>query len=155
MNDEFLTNNENKFLEKIKLNLKKCKSFMFSVSFIKKAGLNLLEKEIEEALDRGVNGEILTSTYQNFTDIASLEKFLSWQKKYKTFQCRLDFQCFGDKGFHTKGYLFEYDDAYELIVGSSNITRYALLNNKEWDISIRSKDRFGSYVDAFKEFSEL
>ena len=75
MRDEFLSNVNTSFLNKIKSNLKKCKSFNFSVSFIKKAGLVLLEREIEEALERGAKGRIITSTYQNFTDIVFLETF--------------------------------------------------------------------------------
>lgn len=152
MKDEFLSNVNTSFLNKIKSNLKKCKSFSFSVSFIKKAGLVLLEREIEEALDRGVKGRIITSTYQNFTDIGSLEQFYAWQKEYDNFECHLDYECFGDNGFHTKGYLFEYDDSIEFIVGSSNITRFALLKNFEWNISLISKDNLDSYNDALIEF---
>lgn len=152
MKDEFLSNVNISFLNKIKSNLKKCKSFSFSVSFIKKAGLVLLEREIEEALDRGAKGRIITSTYQNFTDINSLEQFYAWQKEYDNFECHLDYECFGDNGFHTKGYLFEYDDSIEFIVGSSNITRFALLKNFEWNISLISKDNLDSYNDALIEF---
>lgn len=152
MKDEFLSNVNTSFLNKIKSNLKKCKSFSFSVSFIKKAGLVLLEREIEEALDRGAKGRIITSTYQNFTDIGSLEQFYAWQKEYDDFECHLDYECFGDNGFHTKGYLFEYDDSIEFIVGSSNITRFALLKNFEWNISLISKDNLDSYNDALIEF---
>ena len=152
MKDEFLSNVNTSFLNKIKSNLKKCKSFSFSVSFIKKAGLVLLEREIEEALDRGAKGRIITSTYQNFTDIGSLEQFYTWQKEYDNFECHLDYECFGDNGFHTKGYLFEYDDSIEFIVGSSNITRFALLKNFEWNVSLISKDNLDSYNDALIEF---
>lgn len=152
MKDEFLSNINISFLNKIKSNLKKCKSFSFSVSFIKKAGLVLLEREIEEALDRGAKGRIITSTYQNFTDIGSLEQFYAWQKEYDNFECHLDYECFGDNGFHTKGYLFEYDDSIEFIVGSSNITRFALLKNFEWNVSLISKDNLDSYNDALIEF---
>lgn len=152
MRDEFLSNVNTSFLNKIKSNLKKCKSFNFSVSFIKKAGLVLLEREIEEALERGVKGRIITSTYQNFTDIGSLEQFYNWQKEYDNFECHLDYECFGDNGFHTKGYLFEYDDSIEFIVGSSNITRFALLKNYEWNVSLISKDNLESYNDALIEF---
>lgn len=152
MKDEFLSNINTSFLNKIKDNLKKCKSFSFSVSFIKKAGLVLLEREIEEALERGVKGRIITSTYQNFTDIGSLEQFYNWQKEYDNFECHLDYECFGDNGFHTKGYLFEYDDSIEFIVGSSNITRFALLKNFEWNVSLVSKDNLNSYNEALTEF---
>lgn len=152
MKDEFLSNINTSFLNKIKDDLKKCNSFSFSVSFIKKAGLVLLEREIEEALERGTKGRIITSTYQNFTDIGSLEQFYNWQKEYDNFECHLDYECFGDNGFHTKGYLFEYDDSIEFIVGSSNITRFALLKNFEWNVSLVSKDNINSYNDALKEF---
>lgn len=155
MKDEFLSNVNTSFLNKIKSNLKKCKSFSFSVSFIKKAGLVLLEREIEEALDRGAKGRIITSTYQNFTDIGSLEQFYTWQKEYDNFECHLDYECFGDNGFHTKGYLFEYDDSIELIIGSSNITRFALLKNYEWNVSLISKDNLDSFNDALNEFEMI
>ena len=153
MRDLFLSNNNTIFLNRIKKCLKECNSFSFSVSFIKKAGLVLIEREIEEALHRGAKGKIITSTYQNFTDIGSLEQFLTWQKEYDNFECHLDYECFGDNGFHTKGYMFEYDDSVELVVGSSNITRFALLKNFEWNVSLISKENLNSYNDALIEFN--
>ena len=76
MQDLFLTNySKIKFLDRIKDSFSKCNTFYLSVSFIKKAGLLLFEKEIEESLKRGVKGKIITSTYQNFTDIESLNTF--------------------------------------------------------------------------------
>ncbi|MBR2830105.1 MAG: hypothetical protein IKE68_06130, partial [Solobacterium sp.] len=105
MENQFLTNySDVSFLDRIKDSLSKCNSFSFSVSFIKKAGLILLSREMEEALARGVKGRLITSTYQNFTDIPSLELFLEWTKKYNNFQCHLDYECFGENGFHSKGY---------------------------------------------------
>ena len=69
MNNKFLTNySEITFLDYIITSLNNCKSFCFSVSFIKIAGLVLLEDAITYALERGVEGKIITSTYQNFTD---------------------------------------------------------------------------------------
>lgn len=156
MRDQFLTNyTEVTFLDKIKDDLKTCKAFCFSVSFIKKAGLVLLERELKEALARGVQGRIITSTYQNFTDIDSLNTFLKWSSQYGNFKCHLDFECFGENGFHTKGYLFEFPDEIEIIVGSSNITRYALLKNIEWNISMISKEVINSYYAAKEEFNDL
>lgn len=156
MKDLFLTNySDLSFLDRIKDCFKKCNSFTLSVSFIKKAGLVLFQREIEEALERGAKGRIITSTYQNFTDIASLKDFLAWQNKYDNFECHLDINCFGENGFHSKGYLFEYDDSIEIIVGSSNITRFALLKNIEWNISLISKNNIESYDEAIKNFEYL
>ena len=154
MDNIFLTNySEQTFLDRIKENLRKCDSFMFSVSFIKKAGLVLLIKEIDSALQRGAKGKIITSTYQNFTDIDSLRSFLMLMEKYDGFECHLDYESFHDDayktiGYHSKGYDFEFSDCAEIIIGSSNITRYALLRNIEWDLVIRDKKNnivFGSW----------
>ena len=156
MKDLFLTNySDLSFLDRIKDCFKKCNSFTLSVSFIKKAGLILFQREIEEALERGAKGRIITSTYQNFTDVASLKDFLAWQNKYDNFECHLDMNCFGENGFHSKGYLFEYDDSIEIIVGSSNITRFALLKNIEWNISLISKNNIESYDETIKNFEYL
>ena len=152
----FLTNESSiRFLDKIISDLDSCESFDFSVSFIKKAGLILLQDPIENALKRGVQGRILTSTYQNFTDIPSLEVFLKWQETYPNFKCRLEYESFGDDGFHTKGYIFKFKDHHEVIIGSSNITFYALVKNKEWDLSIEVSQDDEVYQSIAKEFDYL
>lgn len=62
--NQFLTNyTETTFIDKIKNRLRQCTAFYFSVSFIKKAGLVLLFKDIEAAVERGAVGRIITSTY--------------------------------------------------------------------------------------------
>ncbi len=161
MKSEFITNyTELNFLEKIKDNLRRCKEFYFSVSFIKKAGLVLLFKDIEAAIGRGVKGKIITSTYQNFTDIESLRAFHSLMNRSKNFECHLDYDSFIDKnyttlGYHSKGYLFVFDDHCEVIIGSSNITRYALLKNIEWDLVLNDNLSSETYRQAYIEFVNL
>ena len=160
MNNLFLTNyTDTTFLDRIKDNLRHCKSFYFSVSFIKKAGLILIYKDIEAAVERGCHGRIITSTYQNFTDIESLKSFYTLMGRYPNFQCHLDYESFHDSGYatlgyHSKGYLFEFDDHRELVIGSSNITRYALIKNIEWDVSVSDYFETGVYDEALKEFEE-
>ena len=156
MKDILITNNTSiKFLDKIKQSLATCINCYFSVSFIKKAGLVLFEKELEDALKRGVVVKIITSTYQNFTDIASLELFNRFQKLYSNFECHLDLNCFGDNGFHSKGYIFEFDNEVEFIVGSTNITRYAILKNIEWNVSLFRKNEDKLVSSIIKEFNIL
>ena len=59
MESRFLTNyTETTFLSTIQMNLRRCKAFDFSVSFIKKAGLVLLSKDIKAAIERGAEGRI-------------------------------------------------------------------------------------------------
>lgn len=156
----FFTNyTEQTFLERIKDNLRRCDLFCFSVSFIKKAGLVLIIKDIESALQRGCQGKIITSTYQNFTDVESLQKFLHLQEEYDRFECHLDYESFHDNnysviGYHSKGYYFEFADRAELIVGSSNITRYALKKNVEWDLAVIKNRDSGVFLEMKKEFDD-
>lgn len=158
----FYTNySDIKFIDKLKKNIDTCKKFYFSVSFIKKPGLRLLAPNIEAAIARGACGKLITSTYQNFTDVDSLQFFYSLQLKYPSqFSCRLDSECFHDfkgntVGFHSKGYLFEFEDHSELLIGSSNITVYALLKNVEWDVSVIDEESNGAYAAAKAEFDSL
>ena len=162
MESHLLTNyTDTTFLATIQANLRMCKEFCFSVSFIKKAGIVLLSNDIRSAVERGAKGKIITSTYQNFTDVESLNFFLRLSLAFENFECHLDDECFYDtknystNGFHTKGYLFDFDDRCELIVGSSNITRYALLKNIEWDLVVDCQKQDDAYQSANKEFSDL
>ena len=156
----FLTNyTEQTFLDRIRENLRTCKEFVFSVSFIKKAGLVLLIKDIEAALSRGVKGKLITSIYQNFTDIKSLRSFLRLMELYETFECHLDFESIHDDGYmtigyHSKGYFFAFGDYSEVITGSSNITRYALLKNVEWDLVVHDTDENPVFGQMLSEFDD-
>ena len=162
METNFYTNySEVKFIDKLKQNIDTCRAFRFSVSFIKKPGLRLLAPNIEAAIARGACGQLITSTYQNFTDVDSLQFFYDLQTRYPDcFSCRLDRECFHEfkgnsVGFHSKGYLFEFEDHNELLVGSSNITVYALLKNIEWDVSVISEEDDQTYEAAKAEFDCL
>ena len=85
MKSQFYTNySELRFIDKLKRNLDTCKAFYFSVSFIKKPGLKLLSPNIEAALARGARGQLITSTYQNFTDIDSLVWFYDLMTDHPT-----------------------------------------------------------------------
>ena len=156
MKESFLTNYSNDtFLQRLKGCFNKCYSFSLTVSFIKEAGLRLIQKEIENALNRGVKGRIITSTYQNFTDIPSLRIFKKWMETYPNFSCHLDFNSFEDNGFHTKGYIFQTKNGYEFLVGSSNITRFALLKNIEWNVSLTRNKEDKIINEALLEFDSL
>ena len=91
MDSKFLTNyTDTTFLATIQSNLRECVSFCFSVSFIKKAGLLLLANDITAAVERGAEGKLITSTYQNFTDVESLNFLLRLPLTCSNFECHLD-----------------------------------------------------------------
>ena len=77
MLSNFYTNySDEKFIDKLKASIDTCQAFYFSVSFIKKPGLRILAPNIEAAIARGARGQVITSTYQNFTDVDSLNFFM-------------------------------------------------------------------------------
>ena len=156
MNELFLTNySKERFIDRLKDCFDRCISFDLTVSFIKEAGLVLIKECIENALKRGVKGRIITSTYQNFTDIPSLRTFLEWMDKYSNFSCHIDYDSFGDNGFHSKGYIFEMEEGYEFLVGSTNITRFALLKNIEWNVSLIRNKKDPVIKEATEAFKSL
>ncbi|MFP4287404.1 MAG: DEAD/DEAH box helicase [Candidatus Izemoplasmataceae bacterium] len=133
---------DNTFFEELSLSLESCNRFYFSVAFINYSGLQLLLDLFKQTDQKAVKGKIITSTYLNFTDVKSL-------KKLNTFEHIETKIYIADryKGFHTKGYIFEYDDYYKIIIGSSNITQSALKTNVEWNVRYISKSKKDTYVN--------
>ncbi len=141
--------NSNMF-DEINNSLKNCKSFIFSVAFINYSGLQLLLKTLNEANEKGIEGKVITSDYLNFTEPKAIRKLT----EFENIETKIYLQhVFG--GFHTKAYIFEYEDNYQLYVGSSNITSNALLKNIEWNVKIISKKENPFVIDIFNQFNEL
>ena len=127
-----------------------CKSFIFSVAFINFSGLQLLIKSFDQIRHRGTQGKVLTSDYLNFTETKALRKLL----EFENIQTKIYLQE-RHGGFHTKAYIFEYEDEIKLYIGSSNITENALLRNVEWNVKIISKKQNPISVDIYAQFLKL
>ncbi|MBO2535349.1 DUF3427 domain-containing protein [Rummeliibacillus suwonensis] len=126
--------------------LKTCKTFTFSVAFITEGGLATLKTMLYDLRKKGVKGRILTSTFLNFNQPKMFKELL----KLENVEVRLT----GVKGFHSKGYIFEHDDYYSLIVGSSNLTDHALKANYEWNLFLTSLEN-GEVIQHFtNQFEE-
>jgi HKD family nuclease len=134
MSNYFLSNRTKPtFLDMFYLKTSTAKEILISVSFIKLAGWRLIKKVIGESLEKGVEVKLITSTYKNFTDPGVLLEMLELQSKFTNFECRVDHLSFDNVGFHTKGYIFVEENQTSAIVGSTNLTRSALLTNFEWN----------------------
>lgn len=121
--------------------LKTCKTFSFSVAFITEGGLATLKTMLYDLKQKGINGRILTSTFLNFNQPKMFKELL----KLDNVEVRLT----SEKGFHSKGYIFEHKEYYSLIVGSSNLTDSALKANYEWNIFLTSLES-GEIINHFK-----
>lgn len=139
-------NDSNKVLYTIKEQLSTCDEFKFSIAFITKSGIQPLKAIFLDLEEKNIPGKILTTDYMFYTDPEAI-KFLN---KHKNIEVRI----YTDK-FHTKGYLFKKNGIYTGIVGSSNLTDYALNITKEWNIGFTSTFEGELLNDLNKEFNEL
>lgn len=137
-------------LSELKLSLKECKAFYFSVAFINYSGLQLLLDSFKDLEDKGIKGNIITSTYLNFTEPKALEKI----RNFKNIDLKV-FITDKDKGFHTKAYIFENEEDYKIIIGSSNITQRALKSNVEWNVMIISKKETEFVTEVLEEYKSI
>lgn len=139
------------FLEELSTSLLSCKRFYFSVAFINYSGLQLLLDLFSSLQFNNVEGKIITSTYLNFTDVQSLRKLATFPNIETKIYIADKY-----KGFHTKGYIFEYDHYYKIIVGSSNITQSALKTNIEWNVRYVTKNKTDDFaIEIIEEFNQL
>ncbi|KEH97124.1 DNA repair helicase [Clostridium botulinum C/D str. BKT12695] len=146
-----ITNSEKgNLLNELKKCLSECEKFYFSVAFINFSGLQLLLDSFKELEEKGVNGKIITSTYLNFTEPKALKRI----KDFNNIDLKI-FVASNEKGFHTKAYIFENQDEYKIIIGSSNITQRALKSNVEWNFKVISKKEDKFSCNVIKEYLEL
>lgn len=133
---EFIVNSYRagqKVLSVLERELSSCDSFAISVAFVTKSGITPLLQILKELEQRGVNGRILTTDYLCFSEPEAL-KTLS---DLRNVSLRM-FQTGDGPGFHTKGYIFRQDGLYRILIGSANMTQYALTVNQEWNAKIVS-----------------
>jgi len=131
--------------------LKTCNSFIFNVAFINFSGLQLLLDSLKTLEEKGVKGKVLTSTYLNFTQVEALRKI----KEFKNIELKIYDSSLSNIGFHSKAYIFEFDEVYEILLGSSNITASAFKTNIEWNIKTISKKEDLFLNDVLNEFKAL
>lgn len=136
-----------KVLNEIISELTKCKEFFISVAFITSSGITPLLETLKYLNKKGIKGKILTTDYLNFSEPKALRKLLEFSN--------IEIKLYSKENFHTKGYIFKYEDHYKLIVGSSNLTQSALTKNKEWNLKISSLEAGSLTENVIDEFQEL
>lgn len=112
--------------EHIRYELQTCQSFSFAIAFITEDALTPLKVILADLATKKITGMILTSNYLMFNQPKVFTELL----KIPNITVRVVTR----EGFHAKGYFFEHHDYYSLIIGSSNLTRAALLRNVEWNL---------------------
>ena len=67
----------------------------------------------------------------------------------------LNIRIYTKENFHIKGYIFEQNDYYTLIVGSNNLTQTALKANKEWSLKINSLANGALIHNTLSQFQQM
>ena len=161
MYNELITNEINKnFLSTLAENLSVCTQFKICVSFVRINGVQLLMDLLKELNVKGVQGQILASTYMNVTQPHALEMLNS----FDNIQLRV-FASTHEQGFHAKGYLFlnpgeDGKEKWTIIIGSSNISGAAFKKNVEWNVvnseAVLENKEPGEFAKSvLEEFEEL
>lgn len=110
--------------------LQTCKRFYFAIAFITQSGLICLKECLKLLQEKNITGDILTTDYLYFNQPKALQELQQYPN--------LNIRIYTKENFHIKGYIFEQNDYYTLIVGSNNLTQTALKANKEWSLKINS-----------------
>lgn len=136
---EFVSNDHKKgkkVLASLEWELENCDAFFISVAFITKSGITPLLQTLKTLEEKKIPGRILTTDYLMFSDPEAMEILNS----LKNIEVRMFCTNSNGKseGFHTKGYIFEKEEVYRIIIGSSNMTLSAITTNKEWNTKIVS-----------------
>ncbi len=120
-------------------------------AFVKWYGIRVLEDSLRAAKERGVPIRVITTTYIGATDRHALDRLVrdfgaTVKVNYEIRSTRL----------HAKAWLFRrhtgFDTAY---VGSSNLSKAALLDGLEWNVRLSSiatpavLDKFEATFDAY------
>lgn len=151
---QFISNdykNGRKVLSTIEDELLHCDSFLISVAFITMGGITPLLQTLRTLEDKGIHGKILTTDYLAFSDPKALDKLAT----FSNIELKMYLVPDSKNGFHTKGYIFQSNEIYKILIGSSNMTNIALTTNREWNTKIVST-KSGEFVsEMLDEFEEL
>ncbi len=118
---------DNTMLRALREELKTARQFVFSVAFVSPGAISLLKQELVSFRGRGT---IVTSDYLGFNSPGAFRELLALR------QHGIDVRLHSATAFHPKGYVFEHADRVTMILGSSNLTKNALVTNHEWNLRV-------------------
>jgi len=127
--------------------LQTCKRFYFAIAFITQSGLICLKECLKLLQEKNITGDILTTDYLYFNQPKALQELQQYPN--------LNIRIYTKENFHIKGYIFEQNDYYTLIVGSNNLTQTALKANKEWSLKINSLTNGALINNTLSQFQQM
>jgi superfamily II DNA or RNA helicase/diadenosine tetraphosphate (Ap4A) HIT family hydrolase len=147
----------------------------FCVAFIKQSGVDLLRGHLQDLLERQGRVRIITGDYLDVTEPQALEDLLELGPNLELYVV----ECTPGMSFHPKAYLFYTSDqlttnhsatnhsgtghsgtghsgtGHSAYIGSSNISRMALLAGIEWNYRVDESIHGGGFGAMKAAFEEL
>ena len=140
-------------LPHLKIHLDAAMVARLAVAFVLPSGVDLLDEHLRDLCSRGGRLQFLTGDYQGVTDPDALERLLDIQAQYED-RVELRVYSTADRSFHPKSYIFERAvEGGVAFVGSSNLTRTALIQGVEWNYRVvpaRDAVGFSEVVEGFE-----
>jgi HKD family nuclease len=128
----------------LKWHFSQAKAADIAVAFAMRSGMDLLQAEMQDLLDRKGRLRLVTGDYLDATDPDALVRLLDLQGDVacRVFETRgRSYDADWATSFHPKSYLFHHDDGTAAaFVGSSNLSETALSGGVEWNYRIMSAD---------------
>ncbi|WP_436793845.1 DEAD/DEAH box helicase family protein [Actinospongicola halichondriae] len=107
------------------------------VSFIMKSGLGIIDRHLDEAIERGTQLRVLTTDYLDVTDPDALARLLDLHEIHGN---KVQVRIFSEPGrsFHPKAYLFHSSEGLSSkgFLGSSNLSRSGIDGGVEWNLVV-------------------
>ncbi|ESQ06031.1 MULTISPECIES: DUF3427 domain-containing protein [unclassified Streptomyces] len=120
-------------------------------AFVKWHGLRVLEQSLAAARDRDVPVRVITTTYMGATERRALDRLVD---EYGA-EVRVNYELRSTR-LHAKAWLFGRNSGYHTAyVGSSNLSRAALLHGLEWNVrlsSIATPDVIEKFTTTFDSY---
>ncbi|MBZ9644127.1 DUF3427 domain-containing protein [Streptomyces sp. PSKA30] len=120
-------------------------------AFVKWHGIRVLEDSLRAAKERGVPIRVITTTYIGATDRYALDRLV---REFGA-EVKVNYEIRSTR-LHAKAWLFRRDTGFDTAyVGSSNLSKAALLDGLEWNVRLSSVatprvlDKFEATFDAY------
>ncbi len=120
-------------------------------AFIRWHGIRLLERELDMLHDRGVDFRVITTTYMGATEQRAVDALV---RRYGA-RMKISYASATTR-LHAKAWLFRRESGFDTaFVGSSNLSRSALVDGLEWNVrlsSVATPDLIRKFTSTFDTY---
>ena len=149
----FVPGEERELLPVLQQALRVAREVDIVAAFVQKSGVDLLEHDLVDALERGAAVRVLTGDYLRITHPHALQRLYTLTTRHPGLHVRL-FRVADNQAFHPKAYIFVRGRHGVAFVGSSNLSGSALTRGVEWNLRTTHADAL-TFSDVRGRFEAL